>query len=84
MACNGLINAPLTSSSLPLYSIQYAATKRYPLYRTTRESIVVLATSDRLYYATTVELAQHYVISMRQGGLRLEGPDPEMRLDTAL
>lgn len=51
---DGLLNPP--ADVTPLYCIQYAASSRYPLYVTSSHSLVVMATQDSLYLASTYEL----------------------------
>lgn len=50
LKCDGQLNLP--NDATPIYAIQYAASRLYPLYATPTDSMVVLATPTTLYLAS--------------------------------
>ncbi|KAK5722360.1 hypothetical protein LTR15_005590 [Elasticomyces elasticus] len=86
LACNALVNPPQAGSTL--YGIQLAAHKKHALYDTSSESLcIVLVTDTQLYAASTSDLCHPNCIGRvghRPPSLKLAGPEPEKRLNTAL
>ncbi|KAI7161147.1 hypothetical protein KC349_g2986 [Hortaea werneckii] len=81
LACHALINPP--ASDERLHGIQLASHKKYPIYCTLNEAIVAIVTNDRLFCATTAQLASPVAVGRRASTKPLRGPDPELRMDTA-
>ncbi|KAL8645235.1 MAG: hypothetical protein Q9226_007387 [Calogaya cf. arnoldii] len=54
LACDALINLP--AKATPLYLIQYACNQRYPLYITPKETIIAIATPERVYVGLSSQI----------------------------
>lgn len=77
LKCNAIINPP--AGSTPLYSIQFASFNYSLTFVTGKESLVLYATEDAYYLATTNQLDQ--TIGRRtQESRSVSGPDPVLRL----
>lgn len=77
--CDGLVNLPRDST--PLYSIRYITHKRYPIYATFEESLVVLVNSSTSYLAKSSQLQD--IIGLWSTEKRSpSGRDPLRRINT--
>jgi hypothetical protein len=74
-----MLNPP--ASYVPVYAIQFIHYRKYAVYDTEVESLIVISTSDAYYVCTTVEyrdIVGSWTAKMRPPAANI--PDPEKRL----
>lgn len=77
---DGFINPPPVQT--PLYSIQYAANFKYPLYKTTAGSLIIVANATMFCIGTDAEI-EAIVGPWPRSKKQPQGVDSDRRLDTA-
>ena len=79
LLCDGLLNAP--QGDISLYAIQYVPEKTYPVYVTSSESLIVLATSSTFYLIKTSTF-ERLIGKWPRKKMPPKGPDLALRINT--